>query len=306
MRLGLIGAGRWGKRYIATIRGLPGVHLAHLGSANPESQRLVPPGCRVSADYRQVVATPGVDAIILATPPATHCELAVAAVARGIPVLVEKPMTLDADQAARLVEASQRERVLVMVDHTHLFSPAFRTLLDLGQRMGSLLSVEAQAGNRGPVRPDTSVLWDWGPHDVAMSMVLFHGSPAAVSATRLATEEMAESTGESLRMELGFGYGRCADIRVSNIEHTKVRRLTACYSEGILVYDDLAPDKLALQQGTGAGPRAVPVAATMPLTVVVSEFCERVRAGCIEDPSLQLGHDVVRVLWQCQSCLDRG
>ncbi len=180
MRLGLAGAGPWGRRYIATIRDLPGQTLAHVASANPASATLVSSGCVVSTDWRALAVDHSLDGLIVATPPATHLEIALLAIAHGIPVLVEKPMTLSLADANLLAERARRACVLVMVGHTHLYSAAFRGLKSRGATLGALRETRSVGGNRGPYRSDTPVLWDWGPHDVAMCLELFGVAPDAL------------------------------------------------------------------------------------------------------------------------------
>ena len=106
MRIGLIGAGRWGKRYIETIARMDGVELAHLGSTNPASTQLVPSGCRVSSDWHDVACDRTLQGIILASPPVMHCEMALASINARIPILIEKPMTLSARDARAVVSSS--------------------------------------------------------------------------------------------------------------------------------------------------------------------------------------------------------
>ncbi|MEE9275734.1 MAG: Gfo/Idh/MocA family oxidoreductase, partial [bacterium] len=115
LRLGLIGAGRWGRAYIRTLKSMAGVELARLCSANPESPKLAGPGCRVTGDWRELAGAEDLDGLILATPPGLHAEMAGAAAAAGLPVMIEKPLTLDLDEALRLQETFERTGTAVLV-----------------------------------------------------------------------------------------------------------------------------------------------------------------------------------------------
>lgn len=305
MRLGLVGAGRWGKRYIATIAGMEGVRLGHLASTNPESASLVPPDCRLSSDWQAVTADQTLAGIILATPPATHAEMALRSIASGIPVLVEKPMTLSVDDAHALVDQAHRSGVLVMVDHTHLFSAAFRELKSRGASLGRLVRTRSAGGNWGPFRPDTPVLWDWGPHDVAMCLELFCAAPLRVEAKRAAARRSGEGTGEAIEITLDFGVGGDAGIRISNVDDCKRRYFEATYTGGTLVYDDLSADKLVFKPTPSSRAEVVPLEGSLPLTNVVSEFCQCIKSGKDSGVSLQLGLQVVQILGTCQAQLER-
>jgi predicted dehydrogenase len=304
VRLGLVGAGRWGKRYIATIAQMEGVRLAHLASSNPESATLVPEHCRVSLDWRAVTADRTLDGIILATPPATHLEMTLASVASGLPVLVEKPMTLSLEDARTLAHRAAREGVLVMVGHTHLYSAAFREMKVRGAALGNLIGTRSCGANWGPFRPDTPVLWDWGPHDVAMCLDLFNTLPTRVEAKRVEIESTDAGTGESIEITLHFTAERRAQIRVSNLERTKQRYFEAAFTGGTLVYDDLSSKKLVYRPRPDAADQDVPLEGSMPLTNEVSEFCRLIESGQCTDRSLDLGLKVVQTLAACQSQVD--
>ena len=88
LKLGLVGAGRWGRNYVRTIATLDGLRLAAVASRNPETATLVPPHCHIVTDWHDLIAMPGIDGIIIASPPATHAEILLAAIAAGKHVAV--------------------------------------------------------------------------------------------------------------------------------------------------------------------------------------------------------------------------
>ena len=125
IKLALIGAGRWGKCFISTINQMAEVELVALISSKPENSVLVPNTCRVVADWRDIISSEDIEGVIVATPPATHFHIAKAAIKAGKPVLIEKPVTMDVQQAEDLLKLSRRMDVPVLVDHIHLFSAAY-------------------------------------------------------------------------------------------------------------------------------------------------------------------------------------
>ena len=74
LRLGLIGAGHWGKVYIKTLERLPGFSLARLASNNPESRNLVHEGCQISKNWQEVTSADDLDGVIIAAPPKMHAD----------------------------------------------------------------------------------------------------------------------------------------------------------------------------------------------------------------------------------------
>ena len=304
LRLGLIGAGRWGRNYIRTIAALDGVALTRVASRNPETAQLVPPTCVVTADWRQVVDPALVDAVVVATPPALHVPMARAALAAGLPVLVEKPLTLDCAEAESLEELVASRGGLVMVDHTHLFHPAYRKLKEIAPTFGTVRAVHSEAGNHGPFRRDTPVLWDWGAHDVAMCLDLIGSFPTGIAAAVREQKRTPEGTGQIIDLDLQFPAAASARIRIGNIM-PKRRMFSVRLERGTLVYDDLAAAKLVrLETGDNArAGTAIPVDGEPPLSCAVREFAAAARAHRADTNSLALAVDVVRVLSACEQRL---
>lgn len=302
LALGLIGAGRWGRNYIHTLAAIDGIRLARLASRNAESRGLVGADCAVGPDWRALIAAGDLDGVIIATPPALHAEMVRAAVAAGLPALVEKPLTLDGAEAAALADDVAARRGLVMVEHTHLFHPAFRALKRHLPEIAPVTAIRARAGAWGPFRDHTPVLWDWGSHDVALCLDVMGRKPESATAGHLESRATDEGRGEIVRLRLAFAGGLSAEIEVGNILQARSRRFEVVGERGALVYDDVAADKL-VHTGPAAAPRAVPVEATPPLTCAVAEFARAIRSGSRDLASLRLGVDVVAVLAQCARSL---
>jgi len=308
LRLGLIGAGHWGRNYIKTIAALDSVRLARLASRNPESAQLVSAGCAISADWRQLIEAGDLDGIIIAAPPSLHGEMTGAAIAAGVPVLVEKPFTLGLTEAVALRDMAHARNALVMVDHTHLFHPAFEELKRQVTRLGTLNVIDAEAGNHGPYREDVTVLWDWGPHDVAMCLDLLRLSPREVRASRVAHQKVGNAEAETLRLELTFETGLRARIRISNMID-KTRRFAVHCEKGVLVYDALAQDQLVLYKDTPADTpplqKGTPfsVSPEPPLQRVVQAFIAAIAMKEDRRLSLDLAVEVAAVLERCDKSL---
>ncbi len=308
LRLGLIGAGPWGRTYINAIAAIDGLKLTRLASRNLQSRSLVDPACRISEDWRQVAEALDVDGVIIATPPNLHAEMAIAALTFGRPVLVEKPLTMNLAQAVELRRHVDLYDGLVMVDHTHLFHPAFRALKELSRALGPLKAIQTDAGNQGPYRKNTPVIWDWGAHDVAMCLDLIGGVPEKIRAERLASEMIDGGRRENLFLALSFAGGVEAEIRIGNMMKKK-RRLTACFADATLVYDSLAEKPLMVHppaEGIDAplGPgEPIEIANDLPLDVVLKEFATAIVNADSVTESLDLAIAVTGVLAECEKAL---
>jgi predicted dehydrogenase len=304
----LIGAGRWGRNYIRTIRGMDGVLLGRVASGNPDTAAMVPAACRVVAHWHDVVGAPDIDGLIVASPPATHFEVLEAAIARGMPVLVEKPVVHSQDHALEIRAMLGRRPVPILVDHVHLFHPAFRALRREAARIGPVRAIHSSAGNHGPYRTDVSVLWDWAPHDLAMSLALVPGAARPITAACLEARMIEGVPAERIGLELAIG-DVPVHIQVSTL-HARHRWFAVRLEDCTLVYRDTGDHPLmrllaeAAVDGQGTD---LPVPSAMPpLTTAVLEFAEAIRTGSLDMTSINLGLTAVELLSGFERLYVRG
>src|SRR5262245_61377098 len=114
LRLGLIGAGRWARAYVKTIEAMPDLRIARVARRSKAPVDFLPKGAELASHWMDVARATDLDAVIVATPPQSHAEIAEAAVETGLPVLVEKPLTLDLAEAQRIRDAAGKKSALVM------------------------------------------------------------------------------------------------------------------------------------------------------------------------------------------------
>lgn len=308
VRLALVGAGRWGRNYIRTITALAGVQLVAVASRNVETAALVPGGCRVVGDWRVVVDAGDIDGIIIASPPATHADILIAAIERGKAVLVEKPMVMSRRDAARIRGALAKQQATILVDHTHLFHPAFRALCREAAILGPVRAIRSSAGNHGPHRRDASVLWDWAPHDLAMCLALLPGPPRIENVRRDEGRMVEGVLAERLAIDLTFG-GVPASITVSTLDE-RHRWFAAEFDTATLVFRDFVPDKLKrfapgadFSAGVGV---AIATGSELPLTLAVAEFAETVRSRSVDRRSVDLGLQIADLLADAEAMPEFG
>ena len=310
VRLGLIGAGPWGRNLIATARRLDGMDLVRVASSNPETATLVGPGCTVHADWREIIAAGDLDGVMIATPPALHAEMAAAALEAGKAVFIEKPVTLDLAEARALYAEAERAARPVLVNHIHLFSPAYRALKDRALGSGHIHFIRSAGGNLGPFRKDMSPLWDYGPHDVAMCLDLIGEKPVSVRAERTESSEKTGCSGENLALRLNFPDGVVAETAVGNLMEPKRRFFAVYFDDLTMVYDDMVADKFVIEprtEGLGCIRRdveTVSLSSRLPLDNALSAFSKAIAENDTSLRSLRLAVDVVDILTKCQQALD--
>jgi predicted dehydrogenase len=299
---GLVGVGRWGSCYLSTLKGMEGINLGMVVSRNSETRHKVPSGCDVFEDWRAALEPGRLDGLILATPPAARYEMTRACIDADLPVLVEKPFTQDLQQAVELEQAARQKDSLVMVDHTHIFSSAYETLKQRAEHLEGPLRICSIGGNQGPFREHTSVLWDWGAHDVALCMDLIGQTPLTVHAGISASRLTEEGAGMVIDVEIGYANGAHAELKFGNLMPEKKRVFEVKGANGGLVYDDLAVNKL-VEYGPGGSMQKIDVSSIPPLSRAVAVFRDNIVSGNRQHASLPLGVRVVEILAHIESKL---
>ena len=185
-----MGAGRWGVNLIRNFLNHPNSQVLAVVDPNRDSlvtvQKLFNLDASVilAADWSQVQALPGLEAVAIATPASTHYTLAAAALQQGYHVLAEKPLALNLTEAIELCQLAEKQQRQLFVDHTYLFHPA----VDRGQRiiqqhqLGKLRYGYAQRTHFEPVRHDVDALWDLAVHDIAIFNTWLEQTPIEVRA----------------------------------------------------------------------------------------------------------------------------
>lgn len=244
--IGLLGFGYWGPNLARCICEAEGCRL--VGIADPEADSLARAGRRypttkLATDWRSVVADSEVDAVIVATPVRTHHELAAAALAAGKHVLVEKPMTATVEQSEALIDAAARSGLILMVDHTFVYTPAVQKIGEIVRSgdLGQVYYYDSVRVNLGLFQSDVNVVWDLAVHDLAILRFILDDHPVAVSAT--GSSHVPGSPENMAHVTLYYGNGTNAHLSVNWLAPVKVRQTLVGGSRKMIIYDDLEPSE---------------------------------------------------------------
>ncbi|MBF0611931.1 MAG: Gfo/Idh/MocA family oxidoreductase [Magnetococcales bacterium] len=242
MRVGVVGYGYWGPNLVRNVASQRAMILAMVADGKEERRQKVReayPHLSVVADGEELVTNPLLDAVIIATPVATHYPLAKLALEHGKHVLVEKPLCISSEQARDLIALANKVGKTLMVDHTFLFSPpvtAIHKILGSGN-LGELTYYDSTRINLGLFQSDVNVLWDLAPHDLAIMDYLIGEQPVAVEASGFA--HFHPERLDIAYMTLHFASRKMAHFNLSWMSPTKVRRVILGGSRQMLVWDDL-------------------------------------------------------------------
>jgi predicted dehydrogenase len=223
-----------------------GVEVAAVSDMSDERLLLVKArhsNVAVTTDYEDLLADPEIDAIVVATPVATHYRLGMEALQAGKHLLMSKPLTDSSESAAALVRAAQERNLVLLVDHTFIYTGAVRKikeLVELGS-LGRLQYYDSVRINLGLFQSDVSVLWDLAVHDLAIMDYILGADPVAVAAT--GATHLPGHPANMAYLTCFFRDDLIAHHHVNWLAPVKVRRTLIGGDRQMVVYDDLEPSE---------------------------------------------------------------
>jgi predicted dehydrogenase len=246
INIGVIGHGYWGPNLVRNFMLARGSAVTRVCDLREE--RLAPlqkqyPGLKTCTRAHELINDPEIDAVVIATPVSSHFELALAALQAGKHVLVEKPLASTSDQARSLVDEATARNLVLLVDHTFVYTDAvrkIRQLISSGQ-LGQIYYYDAVRVNLGLFQHDVNVIWDLAIHDLSIIDYVLPEKPVAVAATGIShvpgqPENVAYIT-------LFFNSSQIAHVHVNWLTPVKVRHTLIGGSEKMILYDDLEPSE---------------------------------------------------------------
>ena len=333
MKVGVIGCGYWGPNLIRNFAETETARLAWVCDVDGNRLETVSrrfPVANTTSDYRQVIADRSLDAIVIATPVATHYEFTKQALEAGKHVLVEKPFTTCSRQAEELTRLAERRGLILMVDHTFVYTGAVRKIKEIVEsgELGDLLYFDSVRINLGLFQSDINVVWDLAPHDLSIMDYIVGRCPVALTAT--GSCHIEEGIENIAYVQLRFADSMLAHFHFNWLSPVKIRRTLIAGSRKMIVYDDIEPtekvrvydkgvtasrerdstDKEAKYQtlvSYRTGDVWVPkLDSTEALRHVATEFLDAIREKRQPLTDGASGLRVVRLLEAAQKSIDRG
>ena len=242
--VGVVGYGYWGPNLVRNFANVEGVEVVAVSDLDADKLSLVKrqrPGIVTTTDYRDLFKDSRIDAIAIATPVHTHYDLALEALRSGKHVFLEKPMAETSDQVRRLIEEADRRNLVLMVDHTFLYTPAVQKIRELIAEgaLGDVYYYNSIRASLGLFQSDVNVIWDLAVHDISIIQHILTEDPVAVSATGVS--HVPNRPENMAHLALLFQSNCVAHISVNWLSPVKVRQAFVGGSRKMIVYDDLEP-----------------------------------------------------------------
>jgi predicted dehydrogenase len=326
LNFGVVGLGYWGPNLLRVLTDDPGVEvkwICDLDASRLERFQRRYPSVMAVTDVQQLLDDDDLDALVIATPVFTHYDLCSRSLLAGKHTFVEKPLANTATRAEDLVRlASVQERVL-MCGHTFIYSPAVRAVKRLieGGALGDIYFISSSRVNLGLHQRDVSVVWDLGPHDFSILLHWLGEAPTSVRA--VGRDSIVKGIFDVAFITLNFASGIVANVELSWLSPSKLRRTVVVGSEKMVVYDDGAAEPIRLfdhgvvyedpqtfgeyhlsyRTGDIISPK---LESHEPLVAELADFADAIRTGELMPYHTGLAREVVRITEAAGRSLELG
>jgi predicted dehydrogenase len=325
-KVGVVGLGYWGPNLLRVLFDRNDAEVTWICDLDPARlERFARryPGVNVTNELDRLLEDPQLDAILLATPVFTHYDLAYRCLQAGKHCFVEKPLAPSSEQALELIEFARERGLFLMCGHTFLYSPPVRAVHDLisAGELGSLYFVSSSRVNLGLHQRDVSVIWDLGPHDFSILLYWLGTAPTSIRAT--GRDSIVPGIADVAFVTMNFESGLVANVELSWLAPSKLRRTVVVGSRKMVVYEDGGPEavkvydrgvdykdpetfgeyQLSYRSGDIRSPH---LSNEEPLAMQLSDFVRGIMNGTQSIERLQVALDVVRLSEAAEASMQNG
>lgn len=254
VKVGIIGYGYWGPNLVRNFFATSNCEVKSV--ADPRTERLLVlaktyPKIKGVLKANDIIFDPEIDAVIIATPVSTHFNIAKKSLEEGKHVLLEKPMASSVKEAQVLIELAMKKNLILMVDHTYLYTGAVQKMKSLmdQQDLGELKYLDSTRINLGLFQNDVNVLWDLAPHDLSILTHLVNEKPYSVNARGIThTNNDIENIAY---LTVNYPSGFIAHFNCSWTSPVKVRMMLIGGDQKMILFNDLEPTEKIKVYDTG-------------------------------------------------------
>ena len=254
INVAIIGYGYWGPNLVRNFNAVEGCNVKWVSDLRQPRLDLITrqyPNINTTQDVEDIFNDTAVDAVIVATPVHQHYPLALKALNAGKHVLIEKPMTPSVAEAEALGALAEEKGLVLMVDHTFLYTGAVQKIKDLvdGGEIGNIEYFDSTRINLGLFQQDVNVLWDLAPHDISILFHIVKEKPISVCATGVShTPNGIENIAY---LTVNYASQKIAHFNCSWTSPVKLRTILIGGSKKMVLFDDVEPSEKVKVYDTG-------------------------------------------------------
>lgn len=251
-KIALIGGnGKFGQKYLSTL----------------QSQFQITPQIGTRDNWKQLIDQKP-DGVIICTPPDSHIEIALFALKKGLPVMIEKPLALSLSETEQL---KSYQYLPILVNHIHIFSSKYQEIKD-SIALRQITHIKSIGSSNSPPR-NYSRLWDYAPHDIAMILDLTQTYPKQIMC----------QTDDHQSFQIKMQFDSFESVSQVGYSETRIRHLDI--NNGRFIYDGMQNE--------------------FPLTNAIGVFLRAIKGKPDYRLGLDLSLKVMQVLEACQKYLDK-
>lgn len=250
LKVAQIGVGYWGPNLLRNLVANQNCLVKTVVDLSKERRDYVKkmyPSIHVTKNSSEIFNDSTIDAIIISTPVHTHFNLVMKSLNSGKHVLVEKPMATSVSDIEHIEALANKKKLVAMVGHTFLYNTAVRyvkKLIDDGD-LGKIRYIYSHRLNLGRIRTDVDALWNFAPHDVSI-IQYWLDNPKPISIEKRGMAYVQDGIDDVVFLNIIYPDKIMAEIHVSWLDPQKVRCTTIIGSKKMVVYDDVADNKVAI------------------------------------------------------------
>ncbi|MFA5087828.1 MAG: Gfo/Idh/MocA family oxidoreductase [Candidatus Omnitrophota bacterium] len=246
LKIGVIGYGYWGPNIVRNFNMTRDSKVTYICDEKPQVLKRaedIYPHTKLSTHATDITRAKDIDAVAIITPVYTHFQLAKEALENGKHIFIEKPFTRTVAEAEELIALAGKNNLMIMVDHTFLFTGAVRKVKELidNQVLGDLYYYDSTRVSLGLFQQDVNVIWDLAPHDLSIMDYCLNKRPIAITANGV--DHFKKGAEDIAYITVYYDNNLIAHINVNWLSPVKVRTTFIAGQKKMLVWNDLEADE---------------------------------------------------------------
>lgn len=320
IKVAVIGAGMMGKNHIKTYKTLPDVELVGVYDIFPEATKAAAETFGIKAFSSMEEVAKKVDAVSVVTTSVTHADVGEFFLNRGIHCLMEKPLATSEEGCRRLIDAANKNNLVLLVGHIERFNPAVEQMGKILSDSSKVRSLTAQRMSAASGRiTDVDVAMDLMIHDVEVIQSLVKSPVVNIQASSVKTADHPEGK-DYITALLEFENGATANLTASRITQARVRTLTVTtdtnyidmdfinqsinvHSQGRMPYVNQEEIPEWMNYGLKGSVEQLFIPSNQPLTAELGHFIKCIRGEATPRISGENALAALRVIWEVEAKL---